>query len=58
MKGGMTVKKFIAMLLVGAVLFTGAVGCGGDTPAKDKDKAAKDKAPAADKDKAPEKKDK
>ncbi|MFO0878425.1 MAG: hypothetical protein U0840_13890 [Gemmataceae bacterium] len=40
-------KKFIAMLLVGAVLFTGAVGCGGDTPAKDKDKAAKDKDKAA-----------
>jgi hypothetical protein len=28
------VKKFIAMLLMGAVLFSGAVGCGGD----DKDK--------------------
>ena len=37
-------KKFIAMLLMGAVLFSGAVGCGGDTKAPEKDKAtAKDK---------------
>jgi hypothetical protein len=47
------VKKLIAMLLIGAVLATGAIGCGGDdkdkkaAPAKDKDKdkdKAKDKA--------------
>jgi hypothetical protein len=42
-KGWFSVKKFIAMLLMGAVLFTGAVGCGGDTkPAKDKDTKPKD----------------
>jgi hypothetical protein len=39
------VKKFIAMLLVGAFLVAGVVGCGGDTKPKDKDK------PAAEKDK-------
>jgi hypothetical protein len=32
------VKKFIAMLLMGAVLFSGAVGCGGDDKDKKKDK--------------------
>ena len=45
---GATVKKFIATLLVGAVLFTGLVsvtGCSGETKdAKPKDKVAdKDK---------------
>ena len=57
MKGGKSVKKFIAMLLVGTVLLSGAVGCGGDTkPAKDKAAPAKDKdttPPAKDKDAKP-----
>jgi len=51
------VKKLIAMLLVGAVLFTGfasVVGCGGDDKAKDKT-TAKDKDNAKDKDKAKDK---
>jgi len=39
-KVGFLVKKFVAILLMGVVLFSGAVGCSGDTPAgKDKDKA-------------------
>jgi len=42
-----TVKKIIAMLLLGTVLFTGAVGCGGDSTTtkttKDKDTTTKDK---------------
>ena len=36
-------KKFIAMLLMGAVLFTGVIGCGGDDKDKKKDKDKKDK---------------
>jgi len=43
------VKKFIAMLLMGAVLYTGAVGCGGDEKDKTKDKPVKEK--VTDKDK-------
>jgi hypothetical protein len=35
------VKKFIAMLLVGAILATGVIGCGGDD--KPKPAAGKDK---------------
>jgi hypothetical protein len=51
---GNLVKKFIAMLLVVAFLFTGVVGCGGgDTKTKDKDKDAKTKDKDKDKDKAP-----
>jgi hypothetical protein len=41
-----TVKKIIAMLLLCAFLFTGVVGCGGDSTTTKKDKdgmAAKDK---------------
>jgi hypothetical protein len=36
-------KKFIAMLLVGAVLFTGLVGCGGDEKKTPPAKKEKDK---------------
>jgi hypothetical protein len=50
-KGGLSVKKFIAMLTVAAVVFA-SLGCGGE-PAKTKDKD-KDKAPAT-KDKEKEK---
>jgi hypothetical protein len=32
------VKKLIALLLMGAVLFTGAVGCGGADTGKEKEK--------------------
>jgi hypothetical protein len=49
-----TVKKFIAMLLMGAVLATGAIsitGCGGD----DKKDKEKDKAKAKEKEKEKEK---
>jgi hypothetical protein len=36
------VKKFIACLLMGAVLFTGVVGCGGDTAKPKTDTTKKD----------------
>jgi hypothetical protein len=53
MKGGKSVKKFIAMLTMAAVVFV-SIGCGGETkPAKDKDaKPAKDKETPKEKDKA------
>jgi hypothetical protein len=35
------VKKFIAILLMGVVLFSGVVGCGSDTGGKDKKPAEK-----------------
>ena len=56
-KGWFSVKKFIAMLLMGAVLVGGSIGCGDEkkAPAKDKDKpaAGADKDKAKDKDKTP-----
>lgn len=50
-KGGKPVKKFIALLVMFAVLF-GSIGCGGDSPAgKDKDKGKGGTPAAKDKDK-------
>jgi hypothetical protein len=43
MKGGKSVKKFIAMLALAAVVFS-SIGCGGEAPKKDAPKPAeKDK---------------